>query len=155
MNLTTDNGAIRVAARENSTSTKNISDLQSILTELMQNTKIDESRRLAGLVQSSLCNQMGKNYQRIRNRGVKQAPFYVLLGARMPAILVQTSFLSNPRECRRLTSLKYQDNLCDGIVNGIRKYIKILKKSARGRKITTLHADRKTGLSYESNHHNQ
>jgi N-acetylmuramoyl-L-alanine amidase len=145
LNLATDNGSITVAARENSTSTKNISDLQSILTELMQNTKIDESRRLAGLVQSSLCNHMGKHYQKIRNRGVKQAPFYVLLGARMPAILVQASFLSNPRECRRLTNLKYQDNLCEGIVKGIRKYITISNSFAQVKKFPDCMPDRKTG----------
>ncbi|MGD9072773.1 MAG: N-acetylmuramoyl-L-alanine amidase, partial [Desulfobacterales bacterium] len=60
----------------------------------------------------------------IKSKGVKQAPFYVLLGAQMPSILVETSFISNPRECKRLVNPKYQDRLCEGIILGIKKYIK-------------------------------
>jgi N-acetylmuramoyl-L-alanine amidase len=54
---------------------------------------------------------------------VKQAPFYVLLGAQMPAILIETSFISNSRECKRLNDPRYQDQLCEGIVEGIKEYI--------------------------------
>ncbi len=124
LNLATDDDAIRVAARENATSAKNISDLQSILNDLMQNAKINESSRLAAMVQSEMCLHLKNSYDYIRSKGVKQAPFYVLLGAQMPAILVETSFISNPRECKRLNSAKYQEALCDGIIRGIRKYIK-------------------------------
>lgn len=124
LNLATDDDAIMVAARENATSAKNISDLESILNDLMQNAKISESSRLAAMVQREMCHHLKKNYSHIRNKGVKQAPFYVLLGAQMPALLVETSFISNPRECKRLTSANYQEKLCDGIVRGIRKYIK-------------------------------
>ena len=123
LNLATDNSEITVAARENATSTKNISDLQTILTDIMQNTKIDESSLLASYVQDSSCNYLRPRYTHIKNRGVKKAPFYVLLGARMPAILIETSFISNPRECKRLRSESYQDHLCEGIINGIRKYV--------------------------------
>ncbi|MBN1931323.1 MAG: N-acetylmuramoyl-L-alanine amidase [Desulfobacterales bacterium] len=123
LNLATDNEAILVAARENATSTKNISDLQTILNDLMQNAKISESSRLSGYIQTSLCRNMQKEYTMIKNKGVKQAPFYVLLGAQMPAILVECSFISNPRECRRLINSKYQDHLCECIVKGIRNYI--------------------------------
>jgi N-acetylmuramoyl-L-alanine amidase len=124
LNLATDDAAIRVAARENATSAKNISDLESILNDLMQNAKINESSRLAAIVQRETCLHLKKSYSHIVSKGVKQAPFYVLLGAQMPAILVETSFISNPRECKRLTSPKYQEQLCDGIIRGIRKYIK-------------------------------
>jgi len=125
LNLATDDESILVAARENATSTKNISDLQTILTDLMQNAKINESSRLAGHVQTALCKHLKKNkYGRINNKGVKQAPFYVLLGAQMPAILIETSFISNPKECKRLITSKYQERLCEAIVNGIKKYIK-------------------------------
>ena len=123
LNLATDDDAIRVAARENATSAKNISDLESILNDLMQNAKINESSRLAAMVQSEMCTHLKKNFSNIRSKGVKQAPFYVLLGAQMPALLVETSFISNPRECKRLTSATYQEALCDGIIRGIRKYI--------------------------------
>ena len=124
LNLATDDDAILVAARENATSTKNISDLQTILSDLMQNAKINESSRLAYHVQESLYKHMKKKYSRIKNKGVKQAPFYVLLGAQMPSILIETSFISNSRECKRLINPKYQNHLCDAIVKGIRSYIK-------------------------------
>ena len=124
LNLATDDDAIRVAARENATSAKNISDLESILNDLMQNAKISESSRLASMVQKQTCLHLKKKYSHIRNKGVKQAPFYVLLGAQMPALLIETSFISNPRECKRLTSAKYQEQLCDGIIHGIRTYIR-------------------------------
>ena len=124
LNLATDDEAIRVAAMENATSTKNISDLQTILTDLMQNAKINESSRLAGYVQSAMVRHLKrKGYSRIKDKGVKQAPFYVLLGAQMPAVLVETSFISNPKECKRLTNPKYQERLCEAIIKGIKTYI--------------------------------
>ncbi|WP_435548728.1 N-acetylmuramoyl-L-alanine amidase [Desulfobacterium sp. N47] len=130
LNLATDNDAIQLAARENATSTKNISDLQTILNDLMQNSKINESSRLASLVQESICKHLSSKYDMIKNKGVKQAPFYVLLGAQMPAILIETSFISNKRECKRLTDSKYQDMICEGIVNGIRSYINEINPTA-------------------------
>ena len=130
LNLATDDEAIRVAARENATSTKNISDLQTILNDLMQNAKINESSRLAGHVQESVCASLKVKFDLIKNKGVKQAPFYVLLGAQMPAILVETSFISNKRECERLNNPAYQDLLCDGIVKGIKSYIKEINPAA-------------------------
>jgi N-acetylmuramoyl-L-alanine amidase len=125
LNLATDDEAIRVAAIENATSTKNISDLQNILYDLVQNAKINESSRLAGHVQGSMIKHLKRQrYSRINDKGVKQAPFYVLLGAQMPAVLVETSFISNPRECKRLVNPKYQERLCEAIVQGIKQYIK-------------------------------
>ena len=125
LNLATDDEAIRVAAIENATSTKNISDLQNILFDLVQNAKINESSRLAGHVQDAMISHLkGKRYSRIKDKGVKQAPFYVLLGAQMPAVLVETSFISNPRECKRLVNPKYQERLCEAIVQGIKQYIR-------------------------------
>ncbi|MGB2928100.1 MAG: N-acetylmuramoyl-L-alanine amidase, partial [Desulfobacterales bacterium] len=123
LNLATDNSEITVAARENATSKKNISDLQTILTDIMQNTKINESSLLASYIQDSSYNYLRSRYTHVKNKGVKKAPFYVLLGARMPAVLIETSFISNPRECKRLSSASYQDHLCEGIMNGIRKYV--------------------------------
>jgi N-acetylmuramoyl-L-alanine amidase len=131
LNLATDDEAIRVAAFENATSAKNISDLETILNDLMQNSKIHESSRLAVHTQSSLVNHLKKKkWSRIKDKGVKQAPFYVLLGAQMPSILIETSFISNPRECKRLTNAKYQDRLSEAIVMGIKKYIKEMTPTA-------------------------
>ncbi len=123
LNLATDDDAIQVAAMENATSTKNISDLHDILSSLMKNANINESSRLATKVQDAMTRDLKKNYSRINNKGVKQAPFYVLIGAQMPAILIETGFISNPRECKRLTNSKYQDRICDAIVRGIKNYI--------------------------------
>lgn len=130
LNLATDDEAIRVAARENATSTKNISDLQTILNDLMQNAKINESSRLASHVQESICRNLSGKFDLIKNKGVKQAPFYVLLGAQMPAILVETSFISNERECERLNNPVYQDLLCEAIVKGIKNYIREINPAA-------------------------
>jgi N-acetylmuramoyl-L-alanine amidase len=124
LNLADDDEAKRVAAMENATSTNNISDLEKILFSLMHYSKINESSRLAATVQDTLTTHLDrKGYSQIKSKGVKQAPFYVLLGAQMPSILVETSFISNPRECRRLLDPKYQDRLCEGIVLGVKKYI--------------------------------
>jgi len=123
LNLATDDESIRVAARENATSTKNISDLDSILKDLMQNAKVTESTRLASYVQQGALTRMKKMNGAIRDKGVKKAPFYVLLGAEMPSILFEAGFISNAAECRRLISADYQDLLCQGIVDGIKRYI--------------------------------
>ena len=130
LNLTTDEEAIAVAARENSTSKKNISELDSILQDLLNNAKINESSRLATYVQDSLCGHLAGSYSRINDKGVKQAPFYVLLGAQMPSILVETSFISNQRECRRLTDPGYQADLCEGIAKGLSEYIQEIQPKA-------------------------
>jgi N-acetylmuramoyl-L-alanine amidase len=131
LNLATDDESIRVAAMENATSTKNISDLHSILNDLLKNAKINESRHLASLVQDSLiANMSHRGYDRIKDKGVKQAPFYVLIGARMPSILVETSFISNREECRRLVTPGYQNHLAESILEGLRKYIKAINPTA-------------------------
>ena len=124
LNLATDSQAIAVAARENATSEKNISDLEYILSDLMKHAKIEESTRLANVVHRSFVGGMKKKYSGINNLGVKRAPFYVLLGARMPSILIETSFISNKAECKRLISDAYQASVSDSIVDGVEKYIK-------------------------------
>ncbi|MFO7708375.1 MAG: N-acetylmuramoyl-L-alanine amidase [Desulfobacterales bacterium] len=131
LNLATDDESIRVAAMENATSTKNISDLHSILNDLLKNAKINESSRLAAFVQSGMITHLAANgYPRIKDKGVKQAPFYVLLGARMPSILVETAFISNREECRLLTTAAFQEQVADSIVRGIRSYIQDISPTA-------------------------
>jgi N-acetylmuramoyl-L-alanine amidase len=118
-----------VAARENATSAKNISDLEIILNELMRNSKINESTDLAAYIQNNLVKGLKRKYSKIKNLGVKQAPFYVLLGAEMPSVLIEVGFISNKRECRRLTDPKYQEYLVNGITQGIKHYMKEIKPS--------------------------
>jgi len=131
LNLATDDESIRVAAMENATSTKNISDLSSILSDLLKNAKINESSRLAEMVQYALVKNLSRRgYDRVKDKGVKQAPFYVLLGARMPSILVETAFISNRDECRLLTTSAYQEHLAESIVQGLRGYIREINPTA-------------------------
>ncbi len=124
LNLATDDEAIRVAAMENATSARNISDLDSILQDLMNNAKVNESTRLGSYVQQAMSSRLKRKFKNIRNKGIKQAPFYVLLGADMPSILIETSFISNPRECKRLLNNAYKKHMVQGIVDGIKRYIK-------------------------------
>lgn len=123
LNMATDERAVLVAARENATSEKNISDLQAILNDLLMNTKIHESSRLAHEIQKGMISELSKKYSRIRSLGVKQAPFYVLIGAQMPSVLIETGFLTNPTERRRLLNPTYEMRLAEGIAKGIRRYI--------------------------------
>ena len=132
LNMATDEHSVVVAARENATSEKNISDLQKILNELMLNTKIYESSRLAHAVQQGMVSQLEKKYARVRSLGVKQAPFYVLVGAEMPSILIETGFLTNQMEKKRLLSKTYQEKLAVGITAGIRAYISSIDKVYKG-----------------------
>ncbi len=132
LNLATDNEAIIVAARENATSAKNISDLDVILNDLMNNAKINESSSLADHVQRAMVQKLAPRYK-IKDNGIKQAPFYVLLGAKMPCVLVEIAFISNPSECRRLNTVGYQEEVADAIVEGVKNYIKGITPTALNR----------------------
>lgn len=122
LNLATNADAMRVAAMENSTSTHNISELQDILTNLMKNSKIDESSRLAQFVQTNLVSAVTQKYKP-RDLGVKQAPFYVLIGAEMPAILAEISFITNPQEAKLLQDEQYLNKVAEQIAAGIAAYV--------------------------------
>jgi len=124
LNLTTNAEAMRVAARENATSTHQMSDLQDILSDIMKNSKINESSRLAQQVHNAIISSgIKKGNDHIKNLGVKQAPFYVLIGAQMPAILIEIAFLSNEDDVQNLTSPTFIDKLIKDIAAGIRSYI--------------------------------
>jgi N-acetylmuramoyl-L-alanine amidase len=132
LNMATDERAVMVAARENATSEKNISDLQTILNDLMLNTKIHESSRLAHAVQGGIVSRVDAKYQMVKDLGVKQAPFYVLIGAQMPAILVETGFLTNRMERKRLLNKQYHERVAEGISTGINTYIKSIDQVYQG-----------------------
>jgi N-acetylmuramoyl-L-alanine amidase len=133
LNMATDERAVMVAARENATSEKNISDLQKILNDLMLNTKISESSKLAHEVHKGVLLNVRKRFDKVRDLGVKQAPFYVLIGAEMPAVLVEVGFITNPAEKKRLLSKPYMDTMAEGIVAGIGRYVKEIEMVNRGR----------------------
>ena len=122
LNFSKNDKAAAVAARENGTSLKQVSDLELILFDLMANAKINESSRLAAEIQKSLVHRIGKNYSKVRDLGVRQGPFYVLLGATMPSVLVETAFISHPREEKRLVSKAYQKSAAQAIAAAIKEY---------------------------------
>ena len=127
LNLAKTEKAARVAARENNTYLEKVSLLQAILFDLMANYKLNDSARLADEVQKSLCKKVTKQYPGTKNLGVKQGPFYVLVGATMPSILVETAFISNQNEVTRLKDPEFQDTTASGIIDGIKGYIANLK----------------------------
>ncbi len=128
LNLASDDESMRVAARENATTTRSISDLQVILNDLMLNSKINESNRLARSVHHGMLKR-ARTKAKIRDLKVKQAPFYVLIGARMPSILVEVGFLTNPTEYRLLNNKSYREAVARGIAEGIANYAKELKRT--------------------------
>ncbi|MCI5141589.1 MAG: N-acetylmuramoyl-L-alanine amidase, partial [Candidatus Electrothrix sp. ATG1] len=130
LNLATHTEAMRVAALENATSTHNMSEMQDILSELMQNEKINESSQLAGFVQRNVVNGLKKNNFYVNDLGVKQAPFYVLIGAEMPAILAEISFITNPEEAKLMESEKYLQTLAERMVAGVLSYAEHQRPSA-------------------------
>jgi N-acetylmuramoyl-L-alanine amidase len=119
---TTDEAAIRLAARENRTSRRNISDLQFILSDMMQNMKLEDSITLAHRVQGALVGGMTKVMGDVKDLGVKKALFHVLVGARMPSVLVEMFFISNPVEARAMSQDSYQDAMVEAIYEGIQKF---------------------------------
>jgi N-acetylmuramoyl-L-alanine amidase len=132
LNIALDEDAMNLAARENATSTKNIGDLQMILNDLMLNTKINESSRLAEFVQKGLVKELRTGYKGVHDRGVRQAPFYVLIGAEMPAILVEVGYITNSTENKRLCTETYLERTASGIVRGIDSYIKDMESAYGG-----------------------
>lgn len=123
LNLTTDSSAIEVAARENATTQKSISDLQLIINDLMLNSKINESSKFANFVHTCIVSSALNIGYNGKNLGVRQAPFYVLLGAQMPSILLELGFITNSTDSEMLKRRSYQDTLVEGIAKGINNYI--------------------------------
>lgn len=127
LNLAKTEKAAQLAAKENGTSLEKVSLLQAVLFDLMANYKINDSAHLAEEVQKALHRKVNGHFSSTRNLGVKQGPFYVLVGATMPSILVETAFLSNEREEERLNDPSYQDDAAEGIAEGVRQYISSIK----------------------------
>ena len=123
LNLAKTEKAAQLAARENGTSLEKVSLLQAILFDLMANYKLNDSAHLAEEVQKALYKKINGHYSGTRNLGVKQGPFYVLVGATMPSILVETAFISNEDEEARLKDPAFLDRSAEGILDGIKAYI--------------------------------
>jgi len=129
LNLASNERSMRTAARENSMAVANMSDLQHIVREI-QNSKMDESSQFAERVQRSLYDTLHRKYPDVKNLGVKQAPFYVLIGAQMPSILAEVSFINHGTEGRRLAVPAYRQLIAQALVDGVKRYIGTVKTAA-------------------------
>ena len=125
LNLAPDPDAIRITVVDNALNPKDIADMHSILSDLMQNSSVYESELLAKEVHRNLYGSLERKHKNVNNRGVKQAPFYILLGAEMPSIVVEVGFITNPNECKLLSSDEYQDDISIGILEGIKNFIEV------------------------------
>jgi N-acetylmuramoyl-L-alanine amidase len=123
LNFTSSPEALEVAARENAVSEKSIYELQDLVKKIALKEKIEESREFAGDVQESLHSGLAAKSPGIRNRGVKKAPFIVLIGANMPSILAEISFVSNPTDEHRLETSEYRQRIAESLYRGIAKYV--------------------------------
>jgi N-acetylmuramoyl-L-alanine amidase len=122
LDKTTDEASIRLAARENSTARNNVSDLQFILSDMLQSMKLEDSISLAHRLQTALVGGMSRKLDDVKDLGVKKALFYVLVGARMPSVLVEMLFITNKTEGQAMTQESYQDAMADALFEGIAKY---------------------------------
>jgi N-acetylmuramoyl-L-alanine amidase len=123
LNFTSSPEALEVAARENAVSEKSIYELQDLVKKIALKEKIEESREFAGDVQEQLHSGLAAKSPAIRNRGVKKAPFIVLIGANMPSILAEISFVSNPADEHRLETSEYRQRIAESLYRGIAKYV--------------------------------
>jgi N-acetylmuramoyl-L-alanine amidase len=126
LNFTSRADALEVAARENAVSEQSIHELQDLVKKIALKEKIGESREFATDVQRSLYAGLSAKSPNLRNRGVKKAPFVVLIGANMPSILAEISFVSNPDDAKKLKTNEYRQRIADSLYKGVFKYVNSL-----------------------------
>lgn len=128
LNFSQDPSVNEIAARENATSTKNISEMKEIIKKIVQNSKIVESKDLAEKIQKNLVKCLSQKYREVKDLGVKGGPFWVLIGGEMPSVLVEISHLSNSQEEEWLKDPHYRQQVAQGIYQGILDYLHSLGK---------------------------
>jgi N-acetylmuramoyl-L-alanine amidase len=128
LNFATNPEAEAVAARENATSSRQMHHLPDIVRAIALNNKIDESRDFAGTIQRAMVQRLSTRARPIPDRGVKQAPFVVLIGAEMPSVLAEISFLTNRQDAALLRSSGYRQEIAQALFDGIVKYQQSVKK---------------------------
>jgi N-acetylmuramoyl-L-alanine amidase len=122
LNFTSQPDALEVAARENAVSNQSIYQLSDLVKKIALKEKIDESREFASDVETSLYSGLQRGNTGLKNRGVKKAPFVVLIGANMPSILAEISFVTNPRDAEQLRQPDYRQRVAESIFKGVSKY---------------------------------
>jgi N-acetylmuramoyl-L-alanine amidase len=128
LNFSPDPAVVELAAQENATSTKNMGQMKDIIQKIAQNSKVDESKDLALKIQKNLLQSLSAANPKIKDLGVRGAPFWVLIGSEMPSVLVEISHLSNASEESRLKTANYRQLAVQGIYNGIIEYVRSLGK---------------------------
>ncbi|HEY3445650.1 MAG TPA: N-acetylmuramoyl-L-alanine amidase [Myxococcales bacterium] len=123
LNVTSNQYAIRLAARENASSERSLGDLQIVLADLATKVNTGDSQRLARAIQSEVVEAQSDSKVKAKNLGVKQALFYVLLGAKMPSVLVETAFITNPEDEKLLGEADKQQAIADGMAEGIGRFV--------------------------------
>ncbi len=122
LNLTSSRESLDVASRENAASEMSFHALEGIINKIMLREKVDESRELAKTIQKSMVARKNAG----TDRGVKQAPFVVLIGANMPSILAEISFISNPQEEKLLRTPEYRQQIAESLFDGVKSYAESL-----------------------------
>jgi N-acetylmuramoyl-L-alanine amidase len=133
LNLKGSAESMEVAARENATSQEGIHDLEDLVKKIARTEKIDESREFAEDVQDSLSKRLQRTSKPVRNRGVRKAPFVVLIGADMPSILTEISFLSNSTDEQLLKRPEHRQHIAEGVFAGVAAYLESLNSVAVNR----------------------
>jgi N-acetylmuramoyl-L-alanine amidase len=128
LNFAPNPEAEAVAARENAGGSRNMRSLPEIVRAIALNNKIDESRDFASIVQNAMYTHMRKSNKELRNLGVKQAPFLVLIGATMPSVLAEVSFITNRQDALLLKTDKYRQQIAEALYTGVLKYQQSLKR---------------------------
>jgi N-acetylmuramoyl-L-alanine amidase len=126
LNLKGSAEAMEVAARENASSDQGVHELEDLVKKIARNEKIDESKEFAEDIQDSLAKRVLKVGKTVKNRGVRKAPFVVLIGADMPSILTEISFLSNPADEQLLKKPEYRQRVAEGLYQGVASYLESL-----------------------------
>jgi len=124
LNFNASAQAMEVAARENATAQSSVHDLQDLVTKIARNEKVEESRDLAADIQESLASSMQIGKRPERNRGVRKAPFAVLVGADMPSVLAEIAFMSNPADEQWLKKPENRQHAADGLYHGVERYLR-------------------------------
>jgi N-acetylmuramoyl-L-alanine amidase len=122
LNFTSDPEAMTVASRENAVSNKSVHELSDLVKKIALKDKIEESKELAGDVDTSLYAGLKKGNEGLKDRGVKKAPFVVLIGANMPSILAEISFVTNPDDAEKLRTPEYRERVAESLYGGVAKY---------------------------------
>jgi N-acetylmuramoyl-L-alanine amidase len=137
LNFTSNSDALEVAARENATSQQAVHQLQDLIKKIAMTEKIEESEDFARQVQREVYNRVTKVGGAQRDRGTKKAPFVVLIGANMPSVLAEISFLTNPRDERLLRRSDYREKIAYALYEGIGGYLKNLGEVRTAQRLTS------------------